>query len=100
MKLTALLYRDIAPYKKVVDESLIHLWSLTTRTDSDADETKQRTVIQVGKTDNNIGYQIRKTANLIFLPNSEKRKTANRKGHQNRKSDTFQCKIKTRKTDL
>ena len=53
------------PIQKMVDEFLLHLWSLGTRTDSDADETKRRAGIQVGKTENNIGYQIRKTAYIF-----------------------------------
>ena len=101
MKLTALLYRDIAPYKKLVDEFPIHLWSLGTRADSDADETRQRTGIQVGKTESNIGYQIRKKP-LIFLPNGEnhvlkngKLQTANDTKTEN--PTFFSAKLKTEK---
>ena len=49
-------------------------------TDSDADETKQRTGIQFGKTENNIEHQIRKTAYIFAKtakPGAKERKNCN-----------------------
>ena len=62
---------------------------------------RRETGNQIGKTENHIGYQIRKTACILAenrKPNAKKGKTGNRNRHQNRKTEVFRCK--NRKTDL
>ena len=94
MKLTALLYRDIAAYKKLVAEFVIQrVWALGQIRTQMRRSREPESKLEKRKTTSDSKSE----KQLIFLqlkrrkPYAKKWKTANRKGSQNRKSDVFQC---------